>query len=72
MNNRIFTDKNLGSTFEYVDLFIMAILMFYEYNLSIIDKANRIDEKYAANKFSDKRIINETGVGFKIMIIGIV
>lgn len=44
MNNRIFTDKNLGSTFEYVDLFIMAILMFYEYNLSIIDKANRIYE----------------------------
>lgn len=53
-------------------IFIMAILMFYEYNLSIIDKANRIDENYAANKFSDKRIINETGVGFKIMIIGIV
>lgn len=28
-------------------IFIMAILMFYEYNLSIIDKANRIDENYA-------------------------
>lgn len=23
MNNRIFTDKNFGSTFEYVDLFII-------------------------------------------------
>ena len=51
---------------------IIAMLMLYEYNLCVIDKTLRINENYDANKYSDKRIINETGVGFKIMIIGII